>query len=117
MRNDALVHKIIDKAVLPQLRQRFHDTVGVVVDYSTKSRTATIRMYNPYSGGYIWVYDVPVDEGGVTSHLNRDPKPMDIVKVGFMTGNMNMPVIRKIMPQMDISEETTVVIPRVIGVL
>jgi hypothetical protein len=117
MERSELLNRIIDNAVIPELHRRFHDTVGVVVDYDKEARTAHVMAHNPYTGNAIEFLQVGIDDFEKDCHLNGDPKKGDYVKVGFINGDMASPFIRKILSKEEIREMTASKIPSFFGFL
>jgi len=110
-----MINKIIEKAVMPELQRRFHDTIGVVDSYNPDTKKATVLAHNNYNGGTMRLYNVEVDDQDKGSHLKPDPKHRDVVKIGFTSGDVQSAVIRKVLTEDDVEDLVSINVPSIYG--
>jgi hypothetical protein len=122
--SNELIDKIIQKAVRPIVQQRYHHTVGLVKEtYYEITDTGRdgvpvcrVLAYNPYTGQTKTLYDVPVQAFGGTSKLDKYPALNDMVRINFVNGNFEAPVITSIIPLTEISDEITTYVSQFAGI-
>jgi len=123
MSNNELINKITQKAVMPELERRFHHAIGIVMSTryeptDTKKEgvpVCNVLIQNPYTGGTTILYDVPIQAFSPTAKVNSTTKEGNYVRVQFLNGKLETPVLTDIVPSTEVKDGITRAVAKAFG--
>lgn len=116
MQRSELMNKIVNQAVIPELRKRMQASVGIVQSFDVGKRTANVLSLSPSLGGSKLLTDVPMYNSG-GAHIYRDPKRGDYVHMIFIDADVDKPLIIELMQDEHVkqTDQSSVVVPHLMA--